>query len=508
MTIKNLKYLAVLVLLTISASSCDKFLNVEPIDALSGNNFWKNPRDVEGYMNGIYMKLTNKIGRSILLPSIDIRGNFVRIVQDIESSGNTPINNLISNNLRNIKSSTGTFDRRLQQNMDWKGWYDVIAASNILYFEVGRLSNEELSSSQRKLYQAEAVFTRNLSYMYLTKLYGDVIYYTDAYHKESLARTDQVEVLNKCIFDMLAVKDDLPIKYSESSLTGLRPTRGSAIALLMHLNMWAAAWDKDGADKYYEAVTALDKELATYSSTYFLLSKDVEQTKQMGKGRSPENLFSVLQDFNYGERFEVFANYSYFFSHYPYRGATSKTQSYMTYEKKYIDELFPVAVTDNRRTVWFDNIAADNNSFQFKKFANIYSTGAGASMAMFSDDSALIFRLADALLLAAEAYAELGDEVLASERLNAVREAAGASKVVAQGQALKEQIYMERCRELIGEGHFYFDLVRTKRVLDSKFTKSPMQVGQFNSRAWTWPLIISAAERTANPNLTDNAYWN
>lgn len=508
MKMKNLKYLIIVSLILVSTTACEKFLNVTPIDALSGNNFWKTQKDVEGYMNGIYLKLTNKIGRSILLPSLELRGNFVKIEQALDGSGNGPVGNLINNNLRPLISGTSTYEKRLQQNMNWKGWYDVIAASNILYYEVGNLSDKVLSSTLRKQYQAEAVFTRNLSYLFLTKMFGDAIYYTEAYHSEAEPRTDRLEVLKQCIADMNGAKNDLPIKYSDVALNGIRPTRASAIALLMHLNMWAATWDEADKTQYYNTVVALDEELASYSADYYLLPITTENTKRIFKGRSPENLFGLLQDFNYGEAFEPFGNYSFFFSHYPYRGASTKTQSHMSYEKKYIDELFPPAITDSRRSVWFENIDMANGSFQFKKFINTYSTGSGSSVAMFSDDGAIIFRLSDALLLAAEAYAELNLEDKAKENLNLIRQAAGASIINATGQSLKDEIYWERCRELIGEGHFYFDLVRTKRVLDAKYTKNAMSVGNFNSGAWTWPLIISSEERSANPNLTENPYWN
>jgi hypothetical protein len=507
MKMRSLKYLFPIAALVLSLSSCEKFLNVTPIDALSGNNFWKTKADAEGYANGIYMKLRNKIGREMLFPTIDIRSNFVRIAVNLDNNGNAPINNLINHNLNPVVSGTTTYDDRLKSVMTWKGWYDVIAASNILYAEVANIPSNQISETERKRYQAEATFTRNLSYMYICKLFGDAIYYTDAYHSEALARTPQLEVVKKCITDMLSVKDNLPVKYDDSSLMGIRPTRASAVALLMHLNMWAAAWENGDKTPYYKAVLDLSEELASYKD-YYLLPVSTENTKRIFKGRSPENLFSILQEYNYGETFESFANYSFFFSHYPYRGNSSKTESYMTYEKEYIDKLFPVSATDLRRITWFERIDANGGAFQFKKYMNTYSTGTGSAVTMNSDDCATVFRLADAFLLVAEAAAEMNDETKAKEYLNSVRLNAGAAAFVGAGQDLKDEIFRERCRELIGEGQFYFDLVRTKRVISSDFSKTAMSVGNFNSGAWTFPLIISSDERSANPNLNGNTFWN
>lgn len=507
MKAKNIKYLLMATLLLFVAPGCKKFLNVEPIDALSGNNFWQTKKDVEGFTNGIYSRLRNKIGSSVIMPALEVRGNFVTVVSSIDNSGSNVFSNLVANNLKAAVNGTTTYDGRLRGIMDWKAWYDIIAASNILYYEVDNVPANNLSDSERKKYKAEAVFTRNLSYMFICKLFGDAIYYTEAYNNKSLPRTPQVEVMKKCIADMNAAKNDLPEAYTDASLVGIRPTKASAVALLMHLNMWAAAWDNGDKTGYYKSVVALGEELATYKN-YTVLPVTVENTKKIFKGRSSENLFSVLQDYNYGETFSSFSNYSYFFSHYPVRGATTKTLSFMTYEKDYINKLFPAGVPDARVTTWFENYNNGDASFQFKKFINVYSTGSGASLTVNSDDSAVIFRLPDALLLAAEAAAELGDDAIARDYANQVRVAAAAPLLTSGGDELKNDIYKERCRELIGEGQFFFDLVRTKRAVNTEYSKAVISVSSFNNGAWTWPLIISSAERGANPYLVGNNFWN
>ncbi len=488
-------------------TGCKKFLNVVPIDALSGNNFWQTRNDVEGFTNGIYARLRNKVGGGVLMPALDVRGNFVKTVGTIDNSGNNVFNNLIANNLKPVTTATTTYDNRLKAIMDWKAWYDIIAASNILYYEVDNVPAGNLSDTERRRYKAEAVFMRNLSYMFICKLFGDAIYYTEAYNSKSLPRTPQVEVMKKCIADMSAAKNDLPTAYTDVSYTGFRPTRASAVALLMHLNMWAAAWDNGDKTGYYKSVLTLAEEMATYTN-YALLPINEQNTRLIFKGRTSENLFGVLQDYNYGETFVNYSNYSYFFSHFPIQGATTKTTSFMAYEKDYIGKLFPAGIPDARLSTWFENATSDNNTFQFKKFTNTYPTGSGTSLTANSDDSAIIFRLPDALLLAAEAAAELNDDATARSYVNQVRLAATAPALISNGSELKDDIYKERCRELIGEGQFFFDLVRTKRAINTEYSKAVISVGNFNAGAWTWPLIISATERSANPYLIGNNFWN
>ncbi|WP_339649192.1 RagB/SusD family nutrient uptake outer membrane protein [uncultured Salegentibacter sp.] len=77
-------------------------------------------------------------------------------------------------------------------------------------------------------------------------------------------------------------------------------------------------------------------------------------------------------------------------------------------------------------------------------------------------------RYADVLLMAAEALNRGGiDDSEARTYLNEVRERAGLDGVDAAGNALTEIIYEERRKELVGEGHRFFDLVRTGRAADN-----------------------------------------
>ena len=74
-------------------------------------------------------------------------------------------------------------------------------------------------------------------------------------------------------------------------------------------------------------------------------------------------------------------------------------------------------------------------------------------------------RFADVLLMAAEAYNRGGiDDDQAKLYLNRVRSRAELDNVDATGSALTDAIYHERRVELVGEGHHFFDLVRTNRA--------------------------------------------
>jgi len=102
-------------------------------------------------------------------------------------------------------------------------------------------------------------------------------------------------------------------------------------------------------------------------------------------------------------------------------------------------------------------------------------------------------RFADVLLMAAEANARGGiSEDVARTYLNRVRNRAGLVDINTSGNELVDNIYQERRVELLGEGHRFFDLVRTGRgnQIDgfapnkNELFPIPFQEIQFSNGLW------------------------
>ena len=112
------------------------------------------------------------------------------------------------------------------------------------------------------------------------------------------------------------------------------------------------------------------------------------------------------------------------------------------------------------------------------------------------------FRTGEMYLIRAEAYARKGgaNEVLALADLNTLRAAriAGFVAGIETGTALLNAIALERRKELISEGHRWFDLKRTTKTI-SRTNCSIFCSLSSSSRAWTWPIPIG--EINANPNI-------
>lgn len=385
---------------------------------------------------------------------------------------------------------------------NWSRFYLLIQKANVAIYEIERMESEIISDNDKKQFIAEAVFMRNLSYFFLVRLFGDVPYYTEAYFSEAVGRTPMLEVLENIYQDMLAHYQNLPWTYEDPTIVGNKAMRGAALSLMMHTNMWLAGFSETNKQTYYQRVEEAGKELMEENGGAYALLP-LEQTKQIFKGRTKEGLFEITQNFNYGELFHLSAPYADYVLRAPYKfGAI--TRSYIFYDPAFMKKMYPEDASDERKTFWFADIYATNGDFVCLKYSNVFIDE--NSEDLNPDDNQIVFRYADAILLRAEALAELNRDDEARNMLNIIRDRANASLVTDGGQDLKDAIWWERVRELLGEGHFYYDLVRTRKVLNTEYTPATMSVSAFAQRAWTWP--IDPAAFVNNPFMRPNTYWN
>lgn len=109
-------------------------------------------------------------------------------------------------------------------------------------------------------------------------------------------------------------------------------------------------------------------------------------------------------------------------------------------------------------------------------------------------------RTGEMYLIRAEAYARSSNDVLALADLNTLRSTRILNFVAGTetGAALINAIALERRKELIGEGHRWFDLKRTTHVINRLNCSNFCTLGS-TAREWTWP--IPQPEIDANPNI-------
>ena len=496
-------YIIATVFYSLSFSSCGKdFLDVTPIDNLAGNNFWKTKQDVESFTLSIYnrFRAETMINTPFFVATGELRGAPVYL--NSEHTSDEYVNflreNRIGELLTNFRYSGDSGFKRITQ---WNKFYEIIELANILYTKIDDVPAGVLSNEQIKSYKAEAVFMRNLSYFFLVRIYGDVPYYLNAFNGTPLPRLDMIQVLKNGIADLEVVKNDLPWTYEDSSLVGVRPMRGSVIVLLMHMNMWAAGFDKNNNKVYYGKVADLGREIMDDNNgAYRLIS--LENYKDIFSGGSKEGLFEIVQNVNTGEAFDLNSIFSNLVVKTP---LVSSNTPLLYYDINFIRKIYPPTETDNRASLWYDeNIYSNTGTQQLFKFVNPFQNPNGQLTSNVGNQ--VVFRYTDAVLLRAEALANLDRDAEAVDVVNLIRNRAGAEPFDTFGKALKDDIYWERVRELIGEGCYFYDLVRTGRVVDGNYSFAPISVSAFNAGAWTWPIDPSALDN--NPYMTLNKYWN
>jgi hypothetical protein len=490
-------------------SGCKKFLNVQPLDRLSGNAFYKNPKDVEDNMWDIYGLFRDVVGSCPMLAVAgEVRGGMLPSApQKNDGNDRSFVDYVAQNDLLPViytpsgKEFWNIFT--LGNLSDWKPYYRVIQACNILQYEIDRRDIPGLTADAKKTYKAEASFMRSISYFMMVRLWGDVVYYTDAYHELPLPREKMVTVINNCITDLTAALDALPWTFTDPAFRGARASKGAAMALLMEMYMWNAGFDKGNAQTYYTETAKLGDELMK-SNAYDLLP--IDQSFTIFKGRSRESLFDIVISSNYGETLSnKWNDLSELVVHYPYKRPASNHQYSFTYFRaEFLRRLYPSGIPDARTEMWFDSqMYANDGTFLFLKYNSVFEEG---NDDVNVDNNLIILRYAGAILLRAEALAELGQDAEAVRMMNLIRDRAKTPLYQgAGGSALKDAIFTERAKELMMEGHYYFDLVRTGRVTNQQWCYYPLTQAQFDNGGWTWPLSTSSLDN--NPYMQLNNYW-
>ncbi|PWS27083.1 RagB/SusD family nutrient uptake outer membrane protein [Pedobacter yonginense] len=484
--------------------ACKKFLNVQPLDKLTGNNFFQSKEDVIANIYDLSRIAFGKMNETHYVGAVgEYRsGEVLHESQSDLAPAREFVEYLGRNDILGLIRGGQPWDfYNFGRITDWNGYYQVIQGANILIAKLDE-GIPGVSDAEKGQFKAEAAFLRSLCYFTMVRLYGDVVYYTDAFHSTALPRENFVSVLNKCIADLSTYKGQIPFTYADPALKGVRANRGSIIALMMEMNMWNAGFDGANANKYYQATADLGKELVG-SNAYRLLP--LTEWATVIKGRSDESLFEFYQSINYGDAVLNVAPIADMFLHYPYkRPEYTHRVSFAYYRGEYMQKIFQDG-SDKRISTWFnEDIFTDNGKFMMLKFAkNSFITGEEDAN---PDNTFMIFRYGGELLLYAEALANLGQDAEAITMVNKVRDRAQASKYSGGGgNELKDFIFFERSRELIGEGHHYFDLVRTKRILSSQWTYNVLTSDKFSRGAWTWPISSNALNN--NPFMKLNEYW-
>jgi starch-binding outer membrane protein, SusD/RagB family len=395
----------------------------------------------------------------------------------------------------------------------WTDTYKGISRANTV---LARADAVQMDNALKARYMGEMKFLRALNYFNLVRIWGDVPLITtdvsDNYQAAyEFGRTPAALVYEQIITDLKAAETALPATYAAADLG--RPTSAAVKALLGKVYLTQKKYDLAGA-KLGELIpgTATAGPLATANSLVTTAYADVFSTaNEMNK----EILFAVRFLSGGLGLGSVFAG-----RFIPRYSGTDIIKVGLVGDVAQRQDLFNAyASTDKRKEV---STAYYTKSGQSDYYTRKYIVNGGPFATSDGDNDWIVLRYSDVLLMYAEAQNEQGASAL--PYINQVRSRAGLPDLEGLSQAnLRLAIETERRLEFSCEGHRWFDLARTDRLLPVmnafyvKYAAIPSTIAAPNNglsvNSGSTPIQVKVhqvvfpipvAEIQYNPKLTQN----
>ena len=455
MTPLHTRILHTIMALALFTACSDDFVTVDSNDVNSAD-FFNSEEDYQNALIGAYDLLQTtyinvmlgEIASDNTLAGGESATDVVGI-QEIDDMIHTPVNS----NLRDI----------------W-GW--MFAGVNRANFILEFQDKTDFSGKEQVL--AQARFLRAYYYFELVKWFGAVPLVVDKQilfgEESSYERNPASEVYAQIEQDLQYALDQLPSIQSETG----RVTKGAAQALLGKAYLYQ--------EKFTEASQILETliqtgpyDLVTDYSTIFEHEGEnniesvfeIQYTELEGAG------FACLQcsEGNVAVGFNGIRNYEgpEFTSGFSFNVPVQKIyEAYDSDDQRKDNTILDIEAWADQTGASFGTGYEHTGFFNRKYLPRKRSDQALGDLNLTNPNNYRAIRFSDVLLMAAEAFNRGGiDDAKAQEYLNRVRRRAFRDEfhdVTSAGASLTNAIYFERRLELAGEGHRFFDLVRTERA--------------------------------------------
>ncbi|CAI8182569.1 MAG: SusD-like protein [Bacteroidia bacterium] len=457
---KKIKIIILMLLVLPSMFSCKKFLDIDPLFTQDAENFFETPNDYQRALTGAYD----------LLQSSFMTVWVGEIASDNSIAGGESVND--TEGLHEIEAMAhDAVNNELRSVFRWN--YAGVTRANYL---LENKNNIDFEGKDKII--AEATFLRAYYYFELVKYFGDVPLVVDkrlgADEVTKIDRTPRSEVFAQIEQDLIFAAAGLdwndPVKG--------RVTKGACLSLLGKAYLYQ--------NKFDQAVSTLDQVID--QNQYELISEYNDLFKVNNEGHS-ESVFDVqysgAEGGGYGCLICLEGNAAPGFQGIrQYSGPIyGDGNSYNLPTQDLYDAFDATDIRRDATVLDIDAFIADQpNSSDIT-----YAIGGGGHTGFYNNKyikrqgeiglpdndltspvNYVVIRYADVLLMAAEAHnrASTPDDSKAQDYLNQVRNRVNMSPINATGNTLTEAIWLERRLELSGEGHRFFDLVRTGKAAD------------------------------------------
>ncbi|MBV2246629.1 MAG: RagB/SusD family nutrient uptake outer membrane protein [Lentimicrobium sp.] len=474
-----------MLLLTLVFVSCEKFLDLEPTGnsiyiQQEGDTIFKSANDVEAALSAVYGEFQNEYWQLDYFVNGDAQSD------DAYAGADNPANFQIDEYRIDATNSN--------VNRDWGYLYRTIGRANVIINNVEKVQDAALSAQRKLEIKGEASFVRAVMYFQAVQLWGDVPLQLKEVTTVSAANLDSIypqlyperkpkeEVYTQIISDLETALENVKTTQLHKGFA----TKGAANAYLA--KVYATMEPKD----YGKVILYCD---AVINGGYSLLP-EYDMLWDNEHENSTESIFEVN-----------------------YEGTSSNANWGASMFSGTEWKKFNIPTNDLVRTFESENdVIRKNSSIVFKNVSGLWSD-ANWPVTNYpfinkyrlitypSPQNYILMRLADIILLKAEALNETGDVIGAAQLVNQIRTRVELPNTTASTQEqMRLAIEKERRLELAFEGHRWYDLKRTGRAIEviNSMTGPEGNVFGYNltQNGLLWP--IPQSELDKNALLTQN----
>jgi starch-binding outer membrane protein, SusD/RagB family len=458
-------------------NQCNKdFLDTVPLSDLSTQSYFKNATDAENALIGCYnqIMITNLYSWTFT------------IILDVTSDNNYAG----GDNPDYFKLDIFNRNPMIGDLFEcWLTLYGLVNRCNNVLKYVPEISDSKLDvDNRRAVILGEATFLRALAYFNLVRMWGDVPIITAPTEtmdpgSTNLSRSPVDQVYAQIITDLEYCLTVLP-KADVPSQAGGHATQGAAYALLAQVYAAKAPTDWSKVKEYCDDVI---------SSNMYELLPDYDQLFDGDHYNNSESIFEIQYEQPSATTwaYQIWCPPSLTGDSWR-KFMTPSVDLIQTYRAEGDSiRLHSSVIWEEIGQYWNDPVYGTVVPFVYK----FRHPGGWAS-----DDHFYIMRLAETILLRAEARNELNDMTGAMEDLQLVRDRVSLpAKSLSSKDEVRDAVLLERRLELAFECYRWWDLLRTGRAIS---TMKNLGYDPVEPRDLLFP--IPQDERNRNPNLTQN----
>lgn len=464
-------------LLTVAA--CDSFLDESDPNTVSPENFLVSTDNFNAYLTGIYAEFRDEnelVAYRLYTPMLQGAG----LSTNQSWTGISDWNEVFQHNVTPANSMVGGA---------WDAFYEVILQTNdVITQGAAFMESEDLSQGDTERMEdiiGQAHFLRGLSYFYLVRFFGVeppgtdpdalgvpiVLEVAETRADMDVPRSTVGEVYDQILADFQAAEGRLPPTRDNANLG--RPTQWAAKGFVGKAHLYMENWSE--AASYFREIVDSGPYMLADADTYY---NDMwHEAGDFASGNIFEWNFLHDTDTNWwgggsGHFVAVYngprccGGFSNFFVHQDNitrfgDDPRLRANALEPVEDTLMIDGVATAVIDHDADIPGDQWSVRKNVWLDRNVFNATANG-GSNL--------IVMRLADVMLMLAEALMEQGMDAEALDLTNQVRQRAYANTsedptlTGLSGEQLREAIYEERFLELHLEGHRWFDMQRWERV--------------------------------------------